>query len=102
MDDLRFVIEAVWKARAKWYNIGLQLGLTSGTLDAIRLTNHYIADQCFTETFKEWLIQSKHPTWSDLARALRTKSVGEGQLAEELLNLHSSTKTESSQPSAVS
>ena len=86
MDDLAFVQRAVWEGRAKWYNIGLELGLTAGTLDAIRETYRYNVDQCFTETLKEWLNQSDHPSWSDLARALRAPPVGHGQLAEKLLN----------------
>ena len=89
-DDLASIQEAVWEGRAKWYNIGLWLGLTPGTLDAIRETYHCNVDQCFTETLKKWLRQSEHPTWSDLARALRAPTVGYGKLAEELLNFEPS------------
>ena len=90
MDDLAFVLRAVWEARAKWYNIGLELGLTPGTLDAIKLANQDDPDRCIRETLKTWLSQSEHPTWSDLARALRVSPVGHGKLAEELLKFEPS------------
>ena len=36
--DLADVQRALWDGRAKWYNLGLELGLIAGTLDAIQLT----------------------------------------------------------------
>ena len=87
MDDLASVLRAVWEGRAKWYNIGLELGLTAGTLDAIKLANQDDPDRCIRETLKNWLGRDDlHPSWSSLARALRSPPVGLGQLAEELLN----------------
>ena len=87
MDDLTSVLRAVWEGRAKWYNIGLELGLTAGTLDAIKLANQDDPDRCIRETLKDWLRRDDvHPSWSGLARALRAPPVGMGQLAEELLN----------------
>ena len=91
-DDLASVQRAVWEGRAKWYNIGLQLGLTPGTLDAIQKTNHYDTDRCFTATLKTWLRSADlHPSWSGLARSLRAPPVGWGDLAEKLPNLDPST-----------
>ena len=87
MDDLASVQRAVWEGRAKWYNIGLELGLTPGTLDAIQLNNPHDTDRCFTVTLKEWLSSSElRPSWSDLSRSLRASPVGMGHLAEQLLN----------------
>ena len=86
MDDLASVQTAVWEGRAKWYNIGLDLGLTAGTLDAIKLSNHHDADDCFTATLKEWLSRSDlRPSWSGLATSLRAPPVGLGYLAEQLM-----------------
>ena len=85
--ELAKVQRAVWEGRAKWYNIGLELGLTAGTLDAIQLTNKHIVDECFRAMLKEWLIMRKTellPTWSRLAKALRAPPVGLEQLAEQL------------------
>ena len=87
MDDLASVQRAVWEGRAKWYNIGLELGLTAGTLDSIKLANQGDPDHCIRETLKNWLRRDDlHPSWSDLAKSLKAPSVGHRQLAEELLN----------------
>ena len=85
MDDLVKVQRAVWEGRVKWYNIGLELGLTVGMLDAIQLTNKHDVDECFREMLKKWLRKSDLlPTWSSLAEALRAPPVGLEQLAEQL------------------
>ena len=86
MDDLASVLTAVWEGRAKWYYIGLELGLTTGTLNAIQKDNPHDTGMCFTNTLETWLRQSEHPSWSDLAKSLRSPPMGLGQLAEELLN----------------
>lgn len=87
VDDLASVQRAVWDGRAKWYNIGLELGVLPGTLDAIKLTNQCDTDHCFMETLKAWLRSEKpdHCSWSHLARSLRATPVGLTDLAEQLL-----------------
>ena len=85
VDDLAAVQRAVWEARSKWYNIGLELGLTVGTLDAIKQSNHYDIDGCFTEILKQWLRNFKlEPTLNSLADALKSPTVGLAQLAEDI------------------
>ena len=86
-DDLASVQRAVWEGRARWYNLGLELGLSPGTLDAIKLANHSDPGHCFTETLKLWLRSHElHPSWSSLARSLRAPPVGLEQLVEHLPN----------------
>ena len=83
--DLADVQRALWEGRAKWYNLGLELGLTAGTLDAIQQTNVNNVDNCFRNMLKEWLRKTELvPTWSSLARALREAPVGLGELAQRL------------------
>ena len=83
--DLADVQRALWDGRAKWYNLGLELGLIAGTLDAIQLTNANNVDNCFRSMLKEWLRKTELvPTWSSLARALREQPVGLGELAQRL------------------
>ena len=92
--DLAFVLEAAWDGRAKWYNIGLQLGLVAGTVDAIRQTNNNHTDECFTTVLKEWLRRGDlQPSWTSLARSLRARSVGLGHLAEQLPYTHPSNQS---------
>lgn len=86
MDDLASVRRAAWEGRAKWYDIGLELGLTAGTLDAIQQTNQYNTDICFRATLKEWLSRADlQPSWSSLADALKAPPVGLGHLAKCLM-----------------
>ena len=83
--DLADVQRALWEGRARWYNLGLELGLTAGTLDAIQLTNVNDVDTCFRSMLKKWLRKSELvPTWSSLARALREPPVGLEELAQRL------------------
>ena len=85
-EDLVSVHRKVWEGRAKWYDIGLELGLTARTLDAIQQTMKHDTNNCFTATLKEWLRTSDlHPSWIYLARALKAPPVGLGHLAEQLL-----------------
>ena len=65
--------------------MGLGLGILSNTLDAIRESNQGVCEKCYTEMLKQWL-ESNNPrrTWSALANALRSPSVGHGDLADQL------------------
>lgn len=55
IDDLVKVQEATWDARAWYFNIGLQLGVDLGTLEAIKKTNNGICDECYTAVLTAWL-----------------------------------------------
>ena len=67
--------------RAKWYNIGVQLGVSVGTLKAIE--KQYLNDliDCLRETLTMLLISST-PTWTNIVYALNV--VGEVRLAADL------------------
>ena len=84
MKDLRKVQRAAWDARAKWYNIGLELEIDPGTLDAIKANNEDVEDR-FRAMLTTWLkmVQPK-PTLAALAEALQSPTVGFGHLAERI------------------
>ena len=85
IDDIGDVLEAVWEARVKWYNIGLKLGISAGTLDSISKANNQNPDDCLTAMIKDWLKNGKpKPSWAQLAKALKSRMVGYAQLIEEL------------------
>ena len=89
VNDLATVQRAVWDGRAKWYNIGLELGLKPGTLDAIEKKNFHDTDDCFRATLHAWLSsEDLCPSWRHLADALRAPPVGMWHLAEEISNSH--------------
>ncbi len=66
-----------------WENIGLELGLTTGTLDAIKVPYKSHKD-CLKDTLKEWLNRSPDPSWQSLIQALRSPIVEKKQLASLL------------------
>ena len=80
--DLGGVYRSVFLARARWYNIGLNLNIPIGNLEVYKELS---ADEALREVLKTWLRQTNPaPTWSRLIEALRSPTVGEYQLAQEL------------------
>ena len=84
-NDLRKVLRTIWEARTEWYNLGLELEITSDTLDSIELSNRQNPDRCFRAMLTKWLREHKQPSWSALAEALTSPSVGLSHLAQEIL-----------------
>ena len=83
--DLEQVIDKVWDARVKWYQIGLGIKIKSTDLDAIRKRHGNDPDECFCELLSVWLNQaSPKPTWALLTKALKSRLVGFEQLSEKL------------------
>jgi hypothetical protein len=74
----------IWEARNKWFNIGLSLNLEVSDLEEIRHIYRDKMDDCFLGMLKNWLRTSPRPTQSNLITALRERTVGFSQLAEEL------------------
>ena len=79
---------------AKWRDVGIQLGVSSGTLDDIQSQNAgkpppMSAFHSFERVFLEWkqLAQSSY-MWKTIITALRTPAVGEVQLANTLAMKH--------------
>ena len=86
INDLLVVMEELNDVRAKWYNIGLQLRMSVGTLDAIK-EQYDDPSHCLRETLKTWLKTSPSaPTWTNIVDALRSSTVGEVRLAADLQN----------------
>ena len=89
--DLKDVLEAVAHVCAKWKLIGLQLGMPPEKLDEIK-SEHKDPRNCFLEVLNEWLKGlDPEPTWEGLAKALRSKSVGEDALAGQIETSHCQT-----------
>ena len=82
-DDLHCVSEEVSDVRAAWYPLGIQLKLSSGTLDSIRTQFQTPIDQLL-EMLKTWLTTGNNPTWKNLTDALRSQTVGRNDLADVL------------------
>ena len=83
-DDLAVLLEELINVRAKWYNIGMKLGVGVGTLNAIRAQCNDPSD-CLRETLAAWLRTRPTPTtWSKVVEALNSATVDEGTLATSL------------------
>jgi hypothetical protein len=78
----------------QWYNLGWVLGITPETLDIIKRDNIRRPDHCFTAMLTTWLREHERPTWSALAEALRSPSVGLSHLAEEIQHQPTSSANE--------
>ena len=85
INDLGKVQDTIWEARTQWYNLGLALEITPDTLDTIELANGQNPDRCFRAMLTKWLREHEQPTWSALAEALKSRSVGRSDLAQEIL-----------------
>ena len=84
--DLGTVQRKTWEARAKWYNIGLELDIDPGTLDTI-IGNNDDIDNRFRVMLVTWLkMVNPKPTWEALAEALRSPTVGCEHLAEQVFH----------------
>ena len=80
-DDLSRLVEWLHPVRAKWYEIGLQLGLRSGDLDAIQRDNPTDCSASCREMLKRWLAGvNPLPILKALSDALLTNTVGESRL----------------------
>ena len=82
VNSLHDVLNKLWNARSKWYNIGLGLGLSADELDSIDQKKKEPGD-CLREALIEWL-KKRNPRKSQLVKALRQPSIGYEQLADNL------------------
>ena len=82
--DLKKIRSKCWEARKRWMDIGIELNLAKGDLDAIQDRHRENVDKCFTEMLDLWLLTDPRPILTDLIAALKEKTVGFQQLAEKL------------------
>ena len=89
VDDLGDVLEETLSSGTKWYKIGLQLKVPVAKLDGIRKE---FSDQedCLCEMLKEWLkgAAGTEPSWRVLVETLRSQTVRETQLADQMEAKH--------------
>ena len=82
-NDLGPLQEVLHDVRSKWYDIGIQLKVSIGTLDTIK-ANAGDDKECLREMLKEWLKRlSPLPTNNSLITALQSRTVGENRLAKD-------------------
>ena len=83
--DLSTVMEQMWEAREKWYNIGLNFKIPHSQLGVIKSDAKKI-DEMFTEMIKQWLQAGDCCNWKTVYDALKSPIVGEVSTADKILN----------------
>ena len=84
VSDLSCVREELLDVRYKWFDIGLELRLSVGTLERIR-DQYTSPSTSLREVLLHWLKKvDPPPTWEGLACVLERRTVGEPWLAKQL------------------
>ena len=96
-DDLRQVYREVSSLKAKYYELGIALGLPAGELDAVKSAYHHNIDHALSEVLLLWLREKSAtsktlpPTWQSLVRAVDSPTCGNHMLAMTISSRHSAT-----------
>ena len=94
---------ALWDARDKWYNIGIQLDMAVVDLEVIRRDQNATTDECMTEMLIKWLRNACNPpTWKCIVNALRSPTVSLMHMAETVEHNHLSLDSKEESDSEIS
>ena len=78
----------IWDARNKWHNIGLGLGVSHISLESIETYRQKKPEDCLRDMLADWLSSSHcRQTWNALADVLRSETVGNKHIADEIIKL---------------
>ena len=85
VEDLAAVQRKLYTVHTEWYNLGLELGQRVSTLDSIEAKCNGDPSRCFRQVLKEWLKGvSPPPTWQAMVKALKSPTVAQYQVAEQI------------------
>ncbi len=87
-NDLRAVLTELLPVCAEWYDIGLALDMSPGTLNAMKVGTYKEPKHCLRDMLSEWLSTSPDCSWEGLIAALKDPIVGHGALARQLETKH--------------
>ena len=73
-----------YDARAKWFDIGLALGINFGSLKAIEKEQHNSQADCLREMLAHCIQSRGRLTWNDLCTCLRHDTVERNDLADKI------------------
>ena len=88
--SLRTILDTISTLAAEWFNLGVALGLSSGTLKAIESNHSKDARRCLTEMVIAWLQMkdNSQPSWQSLASALSSPLVDRIEIATMIATEH--------------
>ena len=86
------ILDNISTLAAGWFNLGVALGLSSGTLKAIESNYPKDALRCLTEMVIAWLQMKDNvqPSWQSLASALSSPSINRVEIATMIAAEHPS------------
>ena len=74
-DSTREIIDVTWPHRARWRLIGTELGIDTGTLDAIDANNKKV-EGCLNELITGWLRNiNPRPTRASITAVLNSEHI---------------------------
>ena len=74
-DNMRMVLDLTFSYRAKWRQIGIELGIDIGKIDDIEANRRKVED-CLTDLISHWLRNTKpKPTRSALTAVLQSEHI---------------------------
>ena len=84
-DNLGQLLDLLYDACHKWYNLGMTLGIKEAKLEIIRSNWPRDEEACFREMLSEWLkTTDPDPSWEGLIAALKQHCVGSKKLADKV------------------
>ena len=86
MSALVNLLEALVEVTAKWYDLGLRLGIPTHTLEIIKANRPQEVEHCMREMLQWWI--GKYPEWSwdAIVRALR--AIDRNDVADKVAKVH--------------
>ena len=84
IDDFGEVQIALWRARSKWYNIGVRLKMDLTDLDVIDKERGLEIEDKFNRMLQSWFKTTQPRTWKVLYEALRDPTVDMSIVADTL------------------
>ena len=76
--------QKLFHVRARWYSVGLSLGLLPSTLDDIQDKHNRSSERCIATVLEKWLATKPDATWDDVIEMLESPSLNEKTLAKEI------------------
>ena len=81
-DDLGDLCEVLYTVRKKYRFLGLRIGVSISEIDCIEASTGF--DERLLEVLKRRLKMAEPLTWADIDKALRSQTVGEHRVANEI------------------
>ena len=85
----------LYEVRAKWYGLGVQLGMKTSDLDAFETQYQNNLDRCLIKMLSDWLSRTdpSPPSWQRVVDALSSPAIGNQVTVGRLQQIYCKTPT---------